>query len=190
MDTKRLLIRIGTIVMATVLAIGLVAPVFAGGAETAELKGTVEKVIYKDQLPQMALDHGILKVLKVDGVKLLVTDSTEIGGMPKLGTEVEARGEVHAIGAETIKVMYEAEPEVRVDGKAVTVEGAIDKIVYRDRLPTMLTEHGITKLILVDGVHIFLTEETMTDGMLKVGTEIRVEGCLLALLAEKIDVQQ
>lgn len=70
---------------------------------------------------------------------------------------------VHAVAPDT---------EVKIDG--------VIKATY-------LGEDG-TGWIKVDGIKVVIDENTMIDGMLKVGAEVEIDGNLLGLLADEIEI--
>jgi len=192
----KMLTRVGVVLLAAVMAVGLVAPVFAGEVETAEIDGTIGKIIKGMDIPAMVKEHhpDVVKILKVDGVGVLVTKGTDIEFKDEdrmklmVGDEVEVKGEVLAVVADKIEVKDEAESEIKTDGKDVTIEGTIDKVIYPT--PMMLMHHpDLVKILVIDGVHVIVTKTTMTEGMLKTGTEVEVEGKLHALIADEIEVE-
>ena len=189
MDTKKLLIRIGTALLTAVLAIGLVAPVFATEANTAELEGEIGKIIKGMDIPPMVKEHhpDVVKILKVDGVGVLVTRDTEIEFKDEeqmklmVGDEVRIGGKVAAVFAEDIVVKYE-ELEFRADfnGKRARVDGTIEKVLYPP---------GVKAVLLIDGVHVIVKDTTMIEGKLKAGAAVEVSGKLHAIFAREIEVR-
>ena len=183
----RLIRRLGTILLTlVVLSTALATPVYAG--EEAKLEGTIEKIIKGDDLPEMAREMGVKKILDVDGVHVLITKDTMKEGKLTLGADVEVEGTVKAVHADDIEVR-DTESRLNVNGTDVDLRGTIEKIISGDMLPEMAKAHGVTKILKVDGIKVLIDGDTDIDGLLQVGATVRVGGEAHAVLAERITVE-
>ncbi|OGO44491.1 MAG: hypothetical protein A2137_04375 [Chloroflexi bacterium RBG_16_58_8] len=178
--------RLGAVLLTLVVLMTVVyTPVFAGG-ET-EVKGTIDAKVPLADLPAHAIEHGVIKMLEVGGVHVLVTGDTVIEGMLKLGAEVEAEGAVHAIFADEIEVVDDAEADLDAKGLDVSLEGTMSELITE--IDPHMAEHGVIKVLEVGGIHVLVTKDTVLDGMLAVGAGVKIDGTLHALFATEIEVE-
>ena len=155
------------------LVVGFATPAYAAGSDTeVEIDGTI-KAVY--------LAEDGTGWIKVDGMKVIIDQDTDIDGMLVAGAEVEIEGDLLKLLADDIEVRDEPEDlEVRSrDGDEVEVRGTI----------TMLHLVEGYKFIKVDGIKVLIGEDTDIDGMLAEGAGVRVEGDILKLLARDIEVE-
>lgn len=182
MDTK--LLKILGVVM-TVAILGSLVALPVSAATEVQHRGTIEKIIKVDMIPHEMLrmklmEHGIVKILKVDGVWVLLTKDTDREGDLMVGAEIDARGTLKKVLAETVTVTDETDVTLDIDGLDVTLTGTIEKIFYRGPEITGIKVYGIKVIIC---------PTTMLEGMLKVGAGVEVEGTVKAFLADEIRVR-
>lgn len=155
------------------LMVGFATPAYASAPDTeVEIDGTIKMV-------NLAEDGT--GWIKVDGMKVIIDQDTEIDGMLVVGAEVAIKGDLLKLLADDIEVRDEPEDlEVRgLDGNEVEVRGTI----------TMLHLAEGYKFIKVDGIKVIIGEDTDIDGMLAEGAGVRVEGDILKVLARDIEVE-
>lgn len=161
------------LVVLALLVVGFAAPAYATASDTeVEIEGTI-KATY--------LAEDGTGWIKVDGMKVIIDQDTDIDGMLVVGAEVKIDGDLLKLLAADIEVRDEPEDlEVRdKDGNEVEVRGTI-KMLH------LVEGH---KFIKVDGIKVLIDEDTNIDGMLAEGAGVRVEGDILKLLARDINVE-
>ena len=164
---------VGLVVVLTLLMVGFAVPAYATAPDTkVEIDGTI-KATY--------LAEDGTGWIKVDGVKVIIDQDTEIDGMLEVGAEVTIEGGLIKLLADDIEVRDDPEDlEVRsMDGNEAEVRGTI-KMLH------LVEGH---KFIKVDGIKVLIGEDTDIDGMLVEGDGVRVEGDILKLLAHDIEVE-
>jgi hypothetical protein len=188
MDVKKFLVRFGTALLTAVLAIALVAPAFATEVNNAEIEGEIGKIIKGMDIPAMVKEHhpDVVKILKVDGIGVLVTKDTDIEFKDEeqmklmVGDDVRITGKIGVIFAEKIVLTYE-ETGFRADfnGERARVDGTIGKVLYPP---------GVKAVLLIDGVHVVVKDTTMVEGKLTAGAGVEVTGKLHAIMAKGIEL--
>ncbi len=161
------------LVVLALLMVGFAAPAYATAPDTkVEIDGTI-KATY--------LAEDGTGWIKVDGMKVIIDEDTEIDGMLVVGAEVKIDGDLLKLLAADIEVRDEPEDlEVRSkDGNEVEVRGTIKMLHLMEGY----------KFIKVDGIKVLIGEDTDIDGMLAKGAGVRVEGDILKLLARDIEVE-
>ncbi len=168
MNTKML----SFLMVLALLMVGFAAPAYAAAPDTeVEIDGTIKAVYLAED------DTGWIKV---DGMKVVIDQDTDIDGMLVVGAEVEIKGDLLKLLATDIEVRDDPEDlEVRNHGDEAEVRGTI----------TMLHLVEGYKFIKVDGIKVLIGEDTDIDGMLAEGAGVRVEGDILKLLARDIEVE-
>ena len=164
---------LGLLVVLALLVVGFAAPAYATAPDTeVEIEGTI-KATY--------LAEDGTGWIKVDGMKVIIDQDTEIYGMLVTGAEVKIGGGLLKLLAADVEVRDGPEDlEVRSkDGNEAEVRGTI-KMLH-------LVEGY--KFIKVDGIKILIGEDTDIDDMLAKGDGARVEGDILKLLAHDIEVE-
>ncbi len=155
------------------LMVGFAAPAYAAAPDTeVEIDGTI-KAVY--------LAEDGTGWIKVDGMKVIIDQDTDIDGMLVAGAEVTIKGDLLKLLADDIEVRDDPEDlEVRNrDGNEVEVRGTIMML-------HLVKGH---KFIKVDGIKVILGDDTDIDGMLAEGAGVRVEGDILKVLARDIEVE-
>ena len=173
-------------VIMTVAILGSLVALPVSAATEVQHEGTIEKIIKVGMIPNEMLrmklmEHGIVKILKVDGVWVLISKDTVREGDLMVGAEVETRGTLKKVLAGTVTVTDETEVDLYINDLDVTLTGTIEKIFYHGPMITGIKVYGIKVIIC--------PKTTTVEGMLKVGAGVKVEGTVKAFLAEEIRVR-